>query len=122
MASILTRELGSELTANCHKNHNGTDSLHDRIDGYTNKYNISNRCENLGSKQCRYEIETTGKLPDEMAIWEKKKTSRRGTSGPARVRSKALNAIGNQYNAVDLDSQAKQIWSNDLALPRRKQS
>ena len=45
MASILTRELGSELTANYHKNLNGTDSLHDRIDGYTNKYNISNRYE-----------------------------------------------------------------------------
>ena len=73
MASILTRELGSELTANCHKNHNGTDSLHDRIDGNTNKYNISNRCENLGSKQCRYEIETTGKLPDDPAIREKER-------------------------------------------------
>ena len=50
MASILTRELGSKLTANCHKNHNDTDTLHDRIDGYTNKYNISNRCETLIEK------------------------------------------------------------------------
>jgi len=50
LASILTRELGSELTANCHKNHNGTDSLHDRIDGYTNKYHIANRCETLTEK------------------------------------------------------------------------
>ena len=45
MASILTCELGSELTTNYHRNLNGTDSLHDRIDGYTDKYNISNRCE-----------------------------------------------------------------------------
>ena len=72
MASIRTRELGSELTANYHKNLNGTDSLHDRIDGYTNKYNISTRCENLGSKQCRYEIETTGKLPDEQRSGKRK--------------------------------------------------
>ena len=72
MASILTHKLGSELTANCHKNHNGTDSLHDRIDGYTNKYNTSNRCENLGSKQCRYEIETTGKLPDDQRSGKRK--------------------------------------------------
>ena len=72
MASILTRELGSELTTNCHKNHNGTDSLHDRIDGNTNKYNISNRCENLGSKQCRYKIETMGKLPDDQRSGKRK--------------------------------------------------
>ena len=44
---ILTRELGSELTDNCHKNLDSTDSLHDLIDGYINEYNISNRCENL---------------------------------------------------------------------------
>ena len=81
LASILTRELGSELTANCHKNHNGTGSLHDRIDRYTNKYNISNRCENLGSKQCGYKIETTGKLPDEPAIRERRDVSRGGNLG-----------------------------------------
>ena len=46
MALILTRELGSELTDNCNKNLSGTDSLHDGIDGYTSKYEISNRCEN----------------------------------------------------------------------------
>jgi len=50
LASILTRELGSELTVNCQTKHNGTDSLHDRIDGYTNKYHISNRCEILIEK------------------------------------------------------------------------
>ena len=45
MASIRTRELGSEFIDNYHKNLNGIDSLHDGIDGYINKYNISNRCE-----------------------------------------------------------------------------
>ena len=80
MASILTCELGSELTANCQKNHNDTDSLHDRIDGYTNKYNISTRCENLGSKQYRYEIETTGKLPDDQRS-ERKRRRRTGNLG-----------------------------------------
>jgi len=50
LASILTRELGSELTANCQWNHNGTDSLHDRIDRYTNKYHMSNRYETLAEK------------------------------------------------------------------------
>ena len=83
---ILTRELGSELTANCHKNLNGTDSLHDRIDGYTNKYNISNRCENLGSKQCRYEIEMMGKLPDDPVIREKKRQHAGEPSEPVGAR------------------------------------
>ena len=50
MASILTRELGSEIIANSYKNHNGTDSLHDRIDEYTNKYHIANRCGTLIEK------------------------------------------------------------------------
>ena len=62
-----------------------SDSLHDRIDGYTNKYNISNRCENLGSKQCRYEIETTGKLPDDQRSGKRKDVAW-GTSEPFRVR------------------------------------
>ena len=66
MASILTHDLGSELTDNSHKNLNGTDSLHDGVDGYTNKYNIYLiDAKTLGSKQCRYEIEATGFLPDE---------------------------------------------------------
>jgi len=50
LASILTRELGSEMTANFQTKHNGTDSLHDRIDRYTNKYHIANRCETLAEK------------------------------------------------------------------------
>ena len=40
-------ELGSELTDNSTCHLNGTDSLHDGIDRYTNKYDISNRCETL---------------------------------------------------------------------------
>ena len=52
---------------------NGTDSLHDGIDGYTSKYDISNRCKTLGSKQCRYEIEATGMLLDELAIQKDKR-------------------------------------------------
>ena len=60
--------------------------------------------KDLGSKQCRCKIETTGKLPDESVIWEKKRRHVGEPSEPARVRSKALNAIRNQYNAVDLDS------------------
>ena len=58
MASILTHELGSKLNCQLPHDLNGTDSLHDGIDRIYNKYDISNRCETLGSKQFRYEIET----------------------------------------------------------------
>ena len=48
------------------------------------------------SKQCRYEIESTGLLPDEPAI-KKRRDVMRGTLAPARVRvrdeSMALDAI-----------------------------
>jgi hypothetical protein len=60
-----------------------------------NKYNISNRCENLGSKQCRYEIETTGKLPDESAIQEKERRHVGEPSEPTGARVfEALRRIG----------------------------
>ena len=39
----------------------------------------------LGSKQCRYEIEATGMLPDDPRS-EKRRDVTRGTSEPARVR------------------------------------
>ena len=49
------------------------------------------------SKQCRYEIEMTGLLPDEPAIRLKEETSHGGITGTARVRvhdeSMALIAI-----------------------------
>ena len=49
------------------------------------------------SKQCRYEIETTGLLPDEPMIRMKRRDVTRGNTGTARVRvcdeSMALIAI-----------------------------
>ena len=41
--------------------------------------------KNLGSKQCRYEIEATGMLPDDRQS-EKRRDVTRGTSKPARIR------------------------------------
>ena len=67
------------MSDNCYKNLNGTNSLYDGIDGYTNKYNIYLiDAKDLGSKQCRCEIETMGKLPDNLAIQEKRDVPRGG--------------------------------------------
>ena len=50
--------------------------------------------KDLGSKQCRYEIETTGMLPDDQRSGKRRDVAR-GITEPARVRVlEALQRIG----------------------------